>query len=249
MKYKTYWFNKVVNVGDLITPYLLANLFKVDYEWVDFTSPQEKYLLVGSIIGKANSNTTVWGSGAISENLNLRYVSPTVLAVRGPLTRNLLLKNNIDCPMIYGDPGLLLPSVYSPSIKKKHKIGVVPHYVDRNTEFINYCRHNPSIKLINVQDKNIENFIDQILECEVIMSSSLHGLVIADAYKIPSVWIELSKNVIGNGFKFRDYYAAINRNIKSPHIPTRSNFNDIISDINTEFNINLNTLLKTSPFK
>jgi len=249
MKYKTYWFNKIVNVGDLITPYLLDNLFKVDYEWIDSTSLQAKYLSTGSIIGKADSNTTVWGSGSIAGNLNLRHKSPTVLAVRGPLTRDLLLKNKVNCPEVYGDPGLLLPRVYSPNVEKKYRIGVIPHYVDRDTEFINYCRHNKSIKLINVQDKNVENFIDQILECEVIMSSSLHGLVIADAYKIPSVWIELSKNVIGNGFKFRDYYASIDRDIKLPCIPTRSNFNDIVSDINTDYNININQLLKTSPFK
>jgi len=249
MKYKTYWFNKIINVGDLITPYLLDNLFKVDYEWIDANSKHAKYLSTGSIIGRADSNTIVWGSGSISGNLNLRHKNPKILAVRGPLTRDLLLKNKISCPEIYGDPGLLLPKVYSPNIEKKYKIGVVPHYVDKDTEFINYCRHNPNIKVINVKDKSVENFVDQILECETIMSSSLHGLVIADAYKVPSVWIELSKNVIGNGFKFRDYYASINRTFNVARVPTRESFNEIVSDINTDFNINLAKLLKTSPFK
>lgn len=249
MIYKTYWFNKIVNAGDLVTPYLLKNLFKVNYEWVDSKSNGIKYMSTGSIIRKADSNTIVWGSGSIASSLNLINVSPKILAVRGPLTRELILKNKIDCPEVYGDPALLLPMIYSPTVAKKYKLGVVPHYVDRESDFIKYCRHNKDIKVIDVQNRNIEDFINQILECEIIMSSSLHGLIIADSYRIPSVWIELSKKVIGNGFKFKDYYASIGRDINGPNFPNRNNFKDIISDINTQFNIDVNLLLKMSPFK
>lgn len=249
MIYKTYWFNKILNVGDLITPYLLNNLFNVKYDWVDPNSRGTKYMSTGSIIGKADSNTIVWGSGSISSNLNLKRKNPKILAVRGPLTRNLIIKNNIQCPEVYGDPGLLLPLAYNPVTHKKYRIGVIPHYVDAKTPFIESCNRDRSIKVINVQERNVEHFINQVLECELILSSSLHGLIIADAYQIPSVWIELSKGVIGNGFKFNDYYASIKRDVRGPRRPTLDNLNSIISNIKVDFDIDLDRLIKTSPFK
>ena len=45
--------------------------------------------------------------------------------------------------------------------------------------------------------------------CEVIVSSSLHGLIIADAYGIPTVWAKFGNDINGNDFKFYDYYWSL----------------------------------------
>ena len=50
--------------------------------------------------------------------------------------------------------------------------------------------------------------IREIATCERIVSSSLHGLVTADAFGIPRRW-QLSERVRGAAFKFRDYAAAL----------------------------------------
>lgn len=50
----------------------------------------------------------------------------------------------------------------------------------------------------------------------MILSSSLHGLVVSDAFGIPNQWLEFSDNVVGAGFKFRDYADGIGRTAMTP---------------------------------
>ena len=44
------------------------------------------------------------------------------------------------------------------------------------------------------------------------MSSSLHGLIAADAYGIPNARINLTGRLVGGDFKFEDYALSVNRN-------------------------------------
>ena len=60
------------------------------------------------------------------------------------------------------------------------------------------------------------SFIDSICSCEAIISSSLHGIIIADAYETPNVWISLDENHPDDNFKFKDYYLSVNKDISQP---------------------------------
>lgn len=61
------------------------------------------------------------------------------------------------------------------------------------------------------------NFIDQILSCEMILSSSLHGIIVADAYGVPNLWCKFTDyEAPGKGFKFKDYYLSVGKSIKNP---------------------------------
>ncbi len=61
-----------------------------------------------------------------------------------------------------------------------------------------------------VKDNNFLDIIDKINQCENIMSSSLHGLILADAYQIPSLRFRFKKNdIVGGDFKFDDYYSGV----------------------------------------
>ncbi|NEN94442.1 MAG: polysaccharide pyruvyl transferase family protein [Moorea sp. SIO3I7] len=64
-----------------------------------------------------------------------------------------------------------------------------------------------NVLLIDVT-RNPKEVIADITRCEAIASSSLHGLIIADAFGIPSIWMQLSNKVSGKGFKFKDYYSV-----------------------------------------
>lgn len=247
---KTNWAT-LPNWGDTINPILIEKISGIKPTLVK-NNPD--YLCVGSILSWATKNTIVWGSGFIAKDRKIKY-DIDIRAVRGPLTRNMVLEQGYNCPEIYGDPALLYPRFYKPNIQKKYRFGIIPHYVDQNSKWLNQFLNNANVKIIDIKvpsdERFINKFVDEVNECEIILSSSLHGIIAADAYGIPSYWIELSNNVIGNGFKFRDYFSSVGR----PNIePFRPNYTDKIKDFSSDFykydiNIDLDLLYEACPFK
>ncbi len=206
------------------------------------------HLCTGSILRWAHKNTTVWGSGFISSRDKI-HEQPDIRAVRGPLSREKVLKLGFDCPKVYGDPALLYPRFYKPQTKKKYKFGIIPHYIDQGHPWLERYKNSHSVKIINIMDPTINTFVDEINECEVILSSSLHGLICADSYGIPSYWIELSKNVIGGGFKFIDYFKSVNRSDKNPIIIQEGSKISFMKFHNYRISIDLDLLYNECPFK
>ena len=90
-------------------------------------------------------------------------------------------------------------------------------------------------------------------ECEFIISSSLHGLILSDAYGVPNVWIEFSDKVVGKGFKFRDYFASVGRDslVQPIRITPETRLEDILP-FQKEWRpieIDLGRLLDACPFE
>jgi pyruvyltransferase len=212
---------------------------------------KEVILVAGSILGRGGDyNSTIWGSGFISINSKLKSVPKKICAVRGPLTREIILSQNIDCPKIYGDPALLLPKYYNPKIEKKYALGIIPHYY-------HYDNHKDYIQSISNQDtlvidirEGIFPVIDKILSCNKIASSSLHGIIVSDAYDIPSIRLEFPTKLSGGNFKFYDYLLSVNRSDLNPFIITKeTTAKDIIKSIEKiKIQIDLNKLLSACPF-
>lgn len=173
------------------------------------------FLCVGSIVEKyCNKDTIIWGSGNMYEESEIQYDLPRkIYAVRGALTREKFLKRNIDCPSVYGDPALLLPCIYRPNVEKKYKLGIIPHIRDIDQPNVaSLVAENLNVVLIRFDKYNSwKSVVELINQCEIIISSSLHGLIIADAYNIPNVWIKLSDSIHGGNFKYLDYFSGVGR--------------------------------------
>lgn len=196
------------NFGDALNPILLKLLGvkKVAHIATEFYR-KENLQCIGSVLQVSNEGSTVWGSGFIGKDSVFFYAPPkNVLAVRGPLTRQKLSELNVPCPEVYGDPALLLPGLYKPEVAKKYDVGVVLHYSEKekySKQFI-----GESVLLIDVMDYNALKVVDHILSCKKIISSSLHGIIIAQAYGIPTYWIKISQ--IGyDDFKFHDFFQSV----------------------------------------
>ncbi len=197
------------NMGDWISPYLFEKMTGQKPTKVAPNCGQTFILSCGSILGSCNRNAIVWGTGTM---LRTKVTSPLkVLAVRGPITRQVLLSSGIACPEVYGDPGLVLPRYYTPNPGNRHyRVGIIPHYSDH--EYMSRTFGNiPDILVIDI-NRPVETVCDDIKACEVTISSSLHGIIVSHAYDVPAAWMTASKYCkwpIGGGkIKYMDYYLS-----------------------------------------
>lgn len=201
-----FWWTGKKNFGDLLTPELIL---AYGYTPIETPTQHADIIGVGSLIDMVPKNYTgiILGTGLISDKkTSLEHAN--FAAVRGELTKkNLGLSSSIAT----GDLGLLANKLIKNNpANKKYSVGLIPHFVDKTHPWISKMKGllGDSCCIINVQDK-AKNVIEQVAQCDLIISSSLHGIIIADALYINNVWVELSDMVIGSGFKFWDYNSAV----------------------------------------
>lgn len=204
-KIKLYWNERDKNFGDILNP-IIFNGLGFDFEKAE-EDDKGKLLAIGSVIYVSKENDIVWGSGILDDKPFDFPLGMEFLAVRGPKTKKFIKGYKV--PDVFGDPAIFMPDIYKPKIQEKHKIGYVPHYVDLNDERLR------GKYIINVKNNPLK-VIDDICSCEVIISSSLHGIIIAEAYGIPAVWVKMSEKIIGGNFKFNDYFLGSGRKEQKP---------------------------------
>lgn len=126
-----------------------------------------------------------------------------IRAVRGPETRRILTKMGLACPEVYGDPAVLMPLIYPGNkARNQYEYIVIPHY----SKVHNY-KNQPNI-LCTFTSKYLE-FIDKILGAKLVISASLHGIILAEAYGIPAVMLHdtPSEDIT----KYKDWYYSTGR--------------------------------------
>jgi pyruvyltransferase len=214
-------------------------------------------MVTGSILNLIADKAIVWGSGIAESYAELP--ERDIRAVRGMLTlKRVQEKLNPKNEIAVGDPCLLLPLYYNPKFEKKHTIGVIPHYIDAyhllsNLNKIEELEQN-GIKLININN-HIEKVVDDILSCETIISSSLHGIICADAYGIPSAHIKITEKIGGDGFKYIDWYSNFNNreyqcfDLSNPTIDKILLLSENSINWLSDIKIDIKKLYESCPFK
>jgi pyruvyltransferase len=215
------------NFGDNLNYYLVKRLSEKEPVYCDDRANQKHYIVCGSILTECNDNSTLWGPGMANYGESISS-KPEVCMVRGELTRQQL---GVECAV--GDPCLLMPRLYWPVVNKRHKCGVIPHWKD-----VEQVAATTDAYLINPLKPALE-VIHDILSCETIMSSSLHGLILSDAYGIPNYWMDTGMAIGGDGFKFDDYYSTTDK-------PKKRNGDGFFV---SKFKYDLDDMLKACPFR
>jgi len=203
---------------------------------------------IGSILAHADEHTIVWGSG-LQGTIRLRGKPLEIRAVRGPMSRAELLQQGIDCPEVYGDPALLLPRFYTPKSRPpRYELGLVAHRKDARDPRIRELGRDPRVRSIDMRTTGM-SVIDAFLDCRRVVSSSLHGLVVADAYGIAAGWIRVSERIPGGFFKYHDYHASIGVSNDRPlRIETATTVDELINHCDLrEVRLDLDQLLRVCP--
>jgi hypothetical protein len=216
------------NFGDEITKYLMTIVFN---KKVVRTDPDKADIIgAGSLLTdvynrKGSNRPYVWSTGFIENNgLNLTDEDFKYCAVRGKVTQSRISSNS---NIALGDAGLLASYLLQKKPAKKYKLGIIPHYIDKDSIFIENFKANKDIVIIDPTN-DCMNVVQDIAQCDYIVSSSLHGLILSDSLGVPNRHIILSDKVTGGEYKFNDYYSVFD---KERYNPLR---NIIISEVNIE---------------
>ncbi|QQL45468.1 polysaccharide pyruvyl transferase family protein [Sulfuriroseicoccus oceanibius] len=202
-------FIRVPNWGDRLSGWIVSRMGGTIHEvalGADLSSAAngpQNLMAIGSVLQSADDHSVVWGSGMISPD-QLGSTKASFRAVRGKLTAAELEKRGITPPTAFGDPALLMSRFYQPNVPKHYRLGVIPHFVDRDHPVVQQLASLPDVTVLNVAS-GITDFADQVAACEAIVSTSLHGLIAADVYGVPRCQLVLSDRIIGGDFKYRDY--------------------------------------------
>lgn len=227
-----YFWNNEPNLGDYLSEYIVGaiaadrvmfknpfitgksilksavkGMIKPDGTFRKYT---EEYLLpgrrilfaIGSILDWAPENAIVWGSGFREPDSTT--ACRDIRAVRGYLTRDLLPPPLRNVPV--GDPALLLPLILPPSsveTAKDHDISIIPHFKDKR----DFSRYG-DLHFIDIQNCDIRHFVNELTSSRLILSSSLHGIILAHSYGIPALWIK-NRHTGSSDFKVHDYYSSL----------------------------------------
>ena len=197
---RAFWWEMTPNFGDALTPVLLSR-----YGVVAVHTPLERadVIGIGSLVQllPEGFSGALWGCGQIYD-APVDQREATCIALRGELTRAHLG----DPPVrALGDPGLLLRRLVQPT-SKRFDVGIVAHYAPRD---------EPAIMGLGAGTGLRRTFVDvrrgpfqvarHIAACRAIITTSLHGLIMADAFGIPALWVRLPNGLHGGDFKFRDH--------------------------------------------
>ena len=239
------YYAKVPNMGDLLNVMIIEQLFgyrvkrntfltgelsAIGSGLGQFTLRDNPFLACAEkIAGLLFPTVAVWGTGFVcykDKDTPFYRKDMRFAAVRGELSKarvENILGKKLDIPT--GDAGILASYLLKEKVEKKYAVGIIAHYKEQDEPiFQKLAETYPKSLYIDVRQMP-DSVIPQIASCECIISSSLHGLIIADSLGIPNIHIKVSDKLLGDGFKFDDYYSAYHLkhpmiNLNKENLPT-----------------------------
>ncbi|MBN1325189.1 MAG: polysaccharide pyruvyl transferase family protein [Alphaproteobacteria bacterium] len=228
MKKNQYWADDN-NFGDALNPYIQrafgikSKCCPAEYaDLIGIGSSMER-LLANSLVTDYIIQKTieVWSTGfhfpigehkwykdivfpeRFARNVNINALRGKLSLERTENAMGIKLEN-----IALGDGALLINKIFKPAKNKKYRLGIVGHMTEKdNPIFKNINKRIGKSIILDIFDTP-DKFIKKLTQCEAIISTALHPLVVADSYNIPNLWINLSKDSKISMYKFTDYYSV-----------------------------------------
>ena len=211
-------WNRIRNNGDAITPHIIQHIAGIPPRLV---GPDVPHILgVGSILFFANENSHVWGSGVLNPDMPLPHIHKSSFhAVRGKKTLGFLRGIGVPLPDLpLGDPGIfvgdLVEALPTKDCANRYRAAFVPHHASVHHPLYGSISKSCEFVCVNILDDSLLP-IQQLLQSEIVVSQSLHGLIYAESLGKPTIWISEREDEIWK-FKFDDWYSTTDNPPRGP---------------------------------
>ena len=227
------YYPSIPNMGDRLNKVMLEDLFGIEVIQTPFF--KSNMSAIGSSLEKllwsesaktrlkqgvryafAPKERYVWGTGFLSSDIckesALIFKNTHFCAIRGELSKKRIediIGEKLNIPT--GDGGLLAERWLGSDAKKKYSIGIIPHFKEQDHPLLKSIAGSYKDSVIIDLTDEPRSVVKKISECNTVLSSSLHGLIVSDSFHIPNMHMMLyqyEERMLGDGFKFRDYYSA-----------------------------------------
>lgn len=213
--FPAYWCEAQKDLGAALCPWLISMIAGREVRNVyGDPSARSGVASIGSSLNfLVNKNLTIWGSGVTAnfteeDKQNFKRYRPAgIRAVRGKLTGKMLSSLGIDVPPIFGDPALLLPRFYNPRISSGGVV-ICPELQHREAFF---QKELGEYQIIGTWESPAD-VVSGIANATCCISTSLHGLVVAQAYGVPWVWLHIvDLHGAAEDLPFEDFFTVLDR--------------------------------------
>lgn len=215
------WWQAEPNFGDALSPAVVEYVSGRRTLWAPFTKAD--LVGVGSIlqdVGRDHdeprpdgSKPFIWGTGLMYPHGGKYVKNLRIKILRGPLSAT-VLRVPADC---FGDPGLLAREALNlGEIVREDRIALVAHHKHIDDPMLaELLKIEPALKLVDPRD-DLRSVVRAIASSAHVISSSLHGLIVADSFGIANTWLNPQGIHANPEFKFYDYATGVQRPLAPP---------------------------------
>ncbi len=200
---------RINNFGDLLGPLIVNGIRERLGLSQARPTRSTRLFTVGSVIHYAGAGDTIWGSGVNGHWLTADYSAQLdIRALRGPLSRRFLLERRFThIPEVYGDPALLLPMVRPDLLAAPTTIPITLVANINEADDPTLADSFPEVFVLDPRSP-LESCLKTIAGSELVVGTSLHAIVVAEALGIGARLIRPRRE---GEFKYLDYFNGTDR--------------------------------------